>query len=143
MIFKETHRYVLDSTKTQTRRLVKPGDIAFAQPGAAGSFYPTALVTDARNRLRWEVGKDYAVQSGRGKSSLGRIRLIAIRKEQLQEISAEDCTSEGLVTYHREHAAVSDLRQQFEMLWDGIHTLNGQRWDDNPEVWVLEFELAR
>ena len=31
----------------------------------------------------------------------------------------------------------------FEGLWNDIHTAPGTTWADNPEVWVLEFEIAR
>ena len=137
MIFKDTHRYVLDSTKTQTRRLKKSGD--FRQ-----GLGPDQVWEVIRNgRLLYRVGRTYAIQPGRGKKSVGRVRIINIRQESLQDISAEDCIAEGLISHHREHAAVADLKQQFKMLWDGIHILNDQRWNDNPQVWVLEFELVR
>ena len=136
MIFKDTHRYVLDSTKTQTRRLKKSGDYIHV----IGPLFQEVI---RNGRLLWRVGRTYAIQPSRGKKAVGRIVLNAIRKEQLQDISAEDCIAEGLISHHREHAAVADLKQQFKMLWNGIHTLKGQRWNDNPEVWILEFDLVR
>jgi hypothetical protein len=50
--------------KTQTRRLVKKGDCFNNKPGCEPI---NAVVSIPIQRMRWQVGKDYAVQSGRGK----------------------------------------------------------------------------
>lgn len=66
------------------------------------------------------------------------LRIKAVRVERLQDISTEDCLSEGLSTTLREHDAVVHLSQQWEQLWQSI---NGpESWDANPWVWVLEFQ---
>jgi len=97
--------------------------------------------------------KTYAVQPGRGKKAVGRIRITNIRRERLQDITPEDCRKEGLDPIQR----VSDrvtlipdldlandiLRLQFHKLWNTIYVKTGKRFEDNPEVWVLEFELVK
>lgn len=127
MIFRQIDA-VLTGEKTQTRRLV--GSDHWGIEGQQ-------VITNGR--LKWQVGKDYAVQPGRSKPSVGRIGITAIRKERLQEIAVEDCIAEGLSTTLRGQAAVSNLSEQFMYLWNDIHGLPGARWQDDPDVWVVEF----
>ena len=147
MIFHETHEKVMDGTKTQTRRLVKDGDFSLEWPmmcvfsGAKGK------------RLRFRESQTYAVQPGRGKKAVGRIGIIKIRKEPLQEISEDDCRAEGILvppTHGRFACHIDGVESRYIMpspipyfaeLWNSIHP-KGKRWEDSPEVWVLEFELV-
>ena len=149
MIFKdELCQRVLDGTKTQTRRLVKDGDFSVKWP----------MTCVFRNdRLLWRENQTYAVQPGRGKKAVGRIGIIKIRREKLQEISYEDIGAEGitrifpvpintayLLTGAKDYDELKQIlfRAEFSGLWDSIHP-KGKRWTDNPEVFVLEFELVK
>jgi hypothetical protein len=153
MIFQHTHEKVLDGLKTQTRRLIKPGEwIDVSDP-------PNPRVVqmgkDGKLRTKWQVGKTYAVQPGRTKKAIGRIRITGIRRERLQDITEEDALAEGceglwnpMRGYYNFREAPTDTtlfgkysKDHFKQLWDSIHTKPGTRWDDNPEVWVLEFEV--
>ena len=73
-----------------------------------------------------------------------RITLLvkSVRVERLQDISEDDAIAEGVVcprfgTYGMNPESI------FRDLWQSI---NGKRpgcsWDDNPWVWVIEFERA-
>ncbi len=122
MIFQHTWQQVLDGTKTQTRR-----------------------VCDAGKMCKYDVGKTYSVQPGRGKKGVGRIRILGIHNGPLQEISEKDARAEGCraeidirVGYCREITAIG----VFHRLWDSIQPA-GRRRDDNPWVWVIEFELVK
>jgi hypothetical protein len=161
MIFKQ-HQQVLDGPKVQTRRLVKEGDYVwrypFRSPGRDGVLErKIEMVIAANRRLRWQVGKTYAVQPGRGKHSLGRIRITEIRRERLQDISVEDVEAEGVCVVDgmplvlapslRSDEALDKLalmvaHRLFSELWDSINTKKGTRWADSPDVWVLVFELV-
>jgi hypothetical protein len=148
MIFSETLPQVLDGTKTQTRRLVKDGDFSVEWPMVC------VFSDNKRNRLRFRENQTYAVQPGRGKHAVGRIGIVKIRKERLQDISEDDCRAEGILVppTHGRFAcvipnAITPARYimpspipYFAELWDSIHP-KGKRWADNPEVWMLEFEL--
>lgn len=149
MNFHETHQQVLDGTKTQTRRLVKEGEWASRYESiksiwGQGAVYAVSTI----RRLKWEVGRTYAVQPGRGKPQIRRIKLLAIRKERLQEIESYEIDKEGipgrLATYTDDEGFKDydedEHRSMFAELWDSIHP-RGSRWEDNPLVWVLEFEL--
>ena len=146
MIFKQVQE-VLDGTKTQTRRLVKEGDL-----GLCLTVYRPDEITwvgYSNHRTRWTVLGDYAVQPGRGKKSIGRIRITKIRRERLQEIIADDCRAEG-ITDDDISAAWGPvggtsipivLKHSFKALWNSLYR-KPCRWEDNPDVWVLEFELV-
>lgn len=138
MIFrgKEMCALVLSGQKTQTRRLVKLGEtlitdsLLFGDRILMGSGY-----------CKWQVGRTYAVQPGRGKKAVGRIRITAIRRERLQDISEEDAIAEGM--FKESHPIALKPVTRYMHLWDSIHKKPGTRFADDPEVWVLEFEVTR
>ena len=124
MIFQYTWKKVLSGEKTQTRRIVKPGQ-----------EYAGALLHDIPYVYRrtgiagmtkiYEVGKTYAVQPGRGKQTVytrwsdmtgtgsevlqqnyspelanwgwkpARIHILRMRREDVRCISEEDAKAEG------------------------------------------------
>lgn len=137
MIFKDKLcQKVLDGPKTQTRRLVKGDEYVWLGPNAS-----IVEVCDSNNRLKWRVGNTYAVQPGRGKHAVGRIGITKIRRERLQEIAYDDMIAEGIRKLYRcPQWLPGEALKSFCELWDSIHP-KGKRWADNPEVWVLEFEL--
>ena len=138
MIFQHTWEQVLRGEKTQTRRLVKDGETLERNYILSdGTLSPTVVFT-AKGRVKWAVGRTYAVQPGRGKKQIARIRLTDIRQERLQNISIEDVRSEGVSPAIAPYAHYLPYRQ----LWDTIHNRPGERWIDNPLVWVLEFEVV-
>jgi hypothetical protein len=110
MIFQRTYQWVLDRSpntgkpKTQTRRLAKDGDIIITPSNhpldhTARLSSPKSIFAVERNgRLLYEVGRTYAIQPGRGKHTLGRIRLRAIVREVAQEISEGDARAEGFAS---------------------------------------------
>ena len=125
MIFKDKLcQKVLDGSKTQTRRLVKDGDYQV--------FWPMICIFNRNDRLRFREAQTYAVQPGRGKHAVGRIGIVMIYKERLNAITHNDAQAER----------VGKSIAAFAELWDSIHP-KGKRWADNPEVWVLEFELVK
>jgi len=87
--------------------------------------------------VKWEVGRTYAVQPGRGKKAVGRIRITKIRREKLQAIRVPDILAEGVLYSEKARSHYVP----FVFLWDSIYK-KPYRWEDNPEVWVREFELA-
>ncbi|MCU0464247.1 MAG: hypothetical protein MUF38_06730 [Anaerolineae bacterium] len=117
MIFAHTLEQVLSGQKWQTRRLVKLGE----------SLEKNRYIIKANGRVRYEVGKTYAVQPNRGKKSVARILMIGIRRERVGEISHDDAIAEGFRS-----------REDFLNTWRAIH---GQDADLSREVWVFEFEL--
>lgn len=77
MIFKpRLARLVLAGKKTQTRRPVKAGE----------------------ETCRYHEGRSYAVQPGRGKPQVCRIKILEVRRELLHEITYPDAVAEGFRT---------------------------------------------
>ena len=158
MIFKQWQQ-VLDGTKTQTRRPAKweeDKEYTWVAPTPTGSRITEVVgINNAGDhKLKWAVGKTYAVQPGRGKKSVGRIRITKIRRERLHQISGYDVVAEGtegwakewdkyIGDYFRQQGWASfrrgDLITAYSWLWKSIYK-KPYRWEDNPEVWVLEFE---
>ena len=159
VIFKNEHcNKVLNGEKTQTRRLFREGDYTWLAPGSAGARITE--VCDRNHRVKWQVGRSYAVQPGRGKKAIGRFKLLAIRRELLQNISDDDARQEGIGSYVMQgsgggsnpqmvYPAFADkdggfpcATQAFEALWDSINKRPGTRWVDNPTVWALTFQCV-
>lgn len=155
MIFQHTINQVLDGSKTQTRRLVKQGDMAWVDKHNKLALVDGVTISKTAFK-RWEVGKDYAVCPGRGRAAEGRIKITGIRRERVQDIIPDDARAEmgsgDNNALYDEYIAnnVSDLDVEigdewpcwvYRWIWNYIHTKKGERWADNPEVWVLEFEL--
>lgn len=136
MQFAHTYKQVMDGTKGMTRRLVEAGDISY-HSGFPTHVAPITFI-ERGGRVKWQVGNTYAVQPGRTKKAIGRIRITGIRQERLQSINHHDVRAEtgDMNPYHYE------TLEDFIGLWDSFHTKPGTRWLDNPLVWVLEFEVV-
>lgn len=70
--------------------------------------------------------------------------VTATKMERVQMISNEDCWAEGIEPRAvRRRSKYDDtphpLRQDFEGLWQSLHTKPGARWEDNPEVVAITF----
>jgi len=57
-----------NNPKTMTRRLVKEGERDGEVGGSKG--YVPCVYTNKNKKIKWQVGKSYAVQSGRGKPTV-------------------------------------------------------------------------
>ena len=118
MIFSsENAQKILAGTKTQTRRLVKS------------------------DKPRYKIGHVYAFSDGRRKKALGYIEIVGVRSENLGEISYDDCIAEGIDGIYQ--WAMMTMMERFKELWDNIHKEKGNRFEDNPLIWMYEFRLVR
>jgi uncharacterized protein YhfF len=92
----------------------------------------------------WTYIGTYAIQPERGKKAVGRIRITKIRRERLQHISFDDIRAEGIEDLDNANQITNWtwLCMEFATIWDSIYK-KPYRWEDNPEVWVLEFELVK
>lgn len=105
MIFRpELVDRILAGAKTQTRRVVRPD-----------------------RPCRYRPGRTYAVQPGRTRRGVARIRITAVRAERLSRITAADARAEGF-----------DSIPAFFEYWDHLHGPSSNRPID---VWVISFVL--
>lgn len=98
MIFQHTIDKVLSGEKTQTRRIVKPGDVRVCVEMPFGGWQPVKITGIGKYNqpiIRWEIGKTYAVQGGRKHKARGRIRVTDLRIEDVRNISEADVKAEG------------------------------------------------
>jgi hypothetical protein len=181
MLFKpELINAIVRGEKTQTRRVRNAnewlGGGAFEMNGKhLVSPYAVYIGTMPHERLKWMVGRDYAVQPKMGKpcvwwhpenlhvfelqpdSDKGilrengykplRIRITDIHRESLQDIDAFGVNYEGILLPEK-YVSYNNLtrpeieREMFRKLWDSLAT-PATRWNANPDVWVLTFEIVR
>lgn len=162
-IFKQLPE-LADRTKTQTRRVVKPGEEEIVRPtpkdhiqfhhGQMYISYPAhewreIMAVCANGRVKYRVGNNYAIVPKRGMASVGRYELLGIRRQPLQAISEADARAEGLWCNDAGLYTTSVLRGQafptaqaaYQVLWSMINTRAPYRWQDNPDVWVYTIKV--
>jgi uncharacterized protein YhfF len=105
--FGKTIDKVLNGTKTATSHLVKqqrghslPYEVSRSHRDGTiylvgDVVYQGAEWDDIRIRPRYAVGKDYAIQPGRGQKSVGRYRITAIERYDVRTITPEQVKAEG------------------------------------------------
>jgi hypothetical protein len=147
-------RAILEGSKTQTRRLVKPQPRTppevRVRPYAVGQ---TLWVREAwRPNPLGAHGADYAADSAAGETSSPawrtplfmprsasriELELLSVRIERLHEVSEEDARAEGYRPSKGESA-----RERFADAWQSLNAKRAS-WSSNPWVWVLEFRRAK
>ena len=137
MNFSLTHKQVLSRDKTQTRRVTKPGDELRRSNDGIPYIYNTIS-----KRIRYCAGRDYAVQPGRSKHGLGKIRITDVRMEKLLDMNVEDAMAEGILP---EGTTRPDLPTEylrgFIIYWEQLYGSTDNAWKHNPRVVVLKFKL--
>lgn len=147
MQFAHTWQQILNGQKTQTRRLIIDSQWL---TGPSPDGWAIVMQTADNSRMErevWQVGKTYAVQPGRGKAAVGRIRITAIQPERLQDITEADARAEGCLPTPSNQAIGGMLpyksaRYWFADLWNEVHPKAPDNWESNPDVWVITFELV-
>ncbi len=167
MIFLPDHcKAIIEGRKTQTRRLQKLGHRFISGRGSPDRVYYTWY--GGKKILKWQVGREYSVQPGRGELGVARIKLLDIKSERVQAITEEDAKAEGVsfeyiakgtsVYYSPSSQSFIDsshflfdempdreklqgYRGAFAIVWNNIYK-KANNWLENSWVWALTFELA-
>jgi hypothetical protein len=109
---------ILAGKKTVTRRPRKVDPwTAGTGPGGGGRAEP----------CRYQVGRTYSIQPGRGKKGVGRIRILSVRMENLCDMDNHEARLEGFGT-------LRDFENRWLTLYPGAHWLD--------PVWRIEFALV-
>jgi len=70
------------------------------------------------------------------------IKIVAVRAERLQEITSEGCQDEGITIPAQGDTSyyIKGLLNEFRRVWNSI---NKEKWEDNPWVWVYGFKWLK
>lgn len=145
----ELVKAILDGRKTQTRRLIRPAPktaapstvkCVIAQPNDLLAVREPWVKVDGKYLYAADdpIGVNRfkpAMYMPREASRL-TIRVTQIDAQRLRQITDADALAEGCPRNH------SDPVAWFAMLWDQIFTTPGERWADDPWVWVIRFERS-
>ena len=76
------------------------------------------------------------------------LQITNIKVERVQDITEKDAVAEGIETHLSgcwtpTGGYADNARLAFGALWDSINAKRGYSWDDNPWVWVIEFERIK
>lgn len=64
-----------------------------------------------------------------------------VRVQRLQEISEADSFAEGVELPKRDGQVTMTAKDSYKRLWDSLHTEPGTRWEDNPWIVAVTFEV--
>lgn len=116
MNFTHTWPLLIGGRKTQTRRLRHPGERLVTLADGR------RRVLSADGRLRWETGRSYAIQAGRGRRQIGRFDLVDVWPDLASAISEADARAEGFAG-----------REAFLAVWQQLYGAGAQ-----DECWALK-----
>ena len=152
----------------QTRRVKKEDEeLGKGEYESRGMFGPfvmiqthfTPCVRTARGRIKYRVGRDYAVRPGRTAKGIPGLRQVItdIREQQLQDISEKDCLAEGICEYpdaegfpwgwpwagwKEGHWLYQTPQAAYYAMWNGVNGKNKRLGaDQNPVVFAYTFRL--
>ena len=145
MIFRQIEE-ILNGTKTQTRRVLFEGEYETEEiDGVIVAIYKRSSSRSCRWQLAYMVGKTYSIQPGRGKRAIEgkRIKVVALRVERVQNITEEDAIAEGVKPVIRpDGSLLVSACVGYKWLWESINKTKGTRWENNPLVAVITFEVV-
>jgi hypothetical protein len=98
----------------------------FAALVVAGQKTQTRRRPKGKDPCRYVVGRTYAVQDGRGRRALARIRVVSVALTPVWHLSAEDAAAEGF-----------ESPAGFWEWWTNRYGDISDQW-----CWRIEFELA-
>jgi hypothetical protein len=114
-----------------------PGDLLWVRERFAvlenGQVVYAADPVKRRSKLQWEQSRDLPREHSRL-----LLRVISTRAQQLQDINEADALAEG---YDRERETLSPI-DWFARLWDRLQVVESMRWQANPWMWVVHFEVV-
>ena len=68
------------------------------------------------------------------------LRVTGVRVERLRAITEEDAINEGVPCCTGNGGVYPNAATSFRVLWDSVYSKRGYGWEQNPWVWVIDFE---
>ncbi len=123
-LFQHTLGQLLRGEKFETSRLALPEADGEHIIGREMIQYPSGIKSVMRGTakgwtIKWQVGKDYAIQPARGVKAIGKYRLVDIWLQDVRTLTAEQIAAEGF-NDHWNHTA----RVAFFRVWTAMHDKN-------------------
>jgi hypothetical protein len=138
---------------------VKPqysiGDILYGRETFATSYYDQFGMFNLSEKYLYKADDDFTHIVWKPSIHMPKeaarifLRVTGVRAERLWDITRDDCLKEGINSPCRDigsHCEYCNCVQHFSELWDSINAKrNGgiYSWDNNPWVWVYEFERVK
>ena len=69
------------------------------------------------------------------------LRVTNVKVERLQDITEKEAEAEGENALLWGLIPVLSAKGQFQDLWNSLYAKKGYRWEQNPWVWVISFEI--
>lgn len=148
MLFKpELIEQIKLGNKTQTRRVVKPGEALMTRFVKNGVY--VEYVEDVRGRTKWQVGKQYAMCPGRGSHGVGFIKIQSLREDvDVRLIGLADAQAEGfedVCAFLSTWIAINDRRAQ--ACWEPEERrwiwYAGRQWHDSRKEDFVKHLMSR
>lgn len=103
-LFQHTLGQLLRGEKTETSRLALPHADGEHIVGREMIQYPMGIKSVMRGtvqgwRIKWQVGKDYAIQPARGVKSIGQYRIVDIWWQDVRMLTDKQVNAEGFKTW--------------------------------------------
>lgn len=129
-------RLVEEGLKTQTRRPVEPQPVL----GVRETPFTESGLEDMHGRPI-EVKYGFPGDIVSMPRSKFKAKIKDVRVGRLRDISEDDAKAEGCTPVTVDGFVYRGTRKtMFARLWDSIYDEKGFGWDENPWVWVIEFE---
>lgn len=71
------------------------------------------------------------------------LRVVRVYIDTVQGIKDAQVVREGIIPQGYTPRYINDYRDRFRAVWDKIYAGAGFPWEDNPQVWVIEFEVLK
>lgn len=151
---------ILGRWKTATRRLdpswldLREGALLYVResilrepapvPGLVARFAADRCSVVRLEEWRWQRHALPAIHLPRALSRAVLRLTAAPRAEKLHDISEEEARAEGVqpLADLADEFGEEAYRRGFRAVWESLHTDVGQRWEDNPTLVRLGFELV-
>ena len=140
---------ILRGEKTQSRRLRKSTEQVVCDEQG------NVIGVKVNGRWKWRVGQTRAIQPGRGKPSVARIRITDIRREDARDISWQDALAEGYANevdfwmvwtsmHDKEYVRGLTEENRYASFVESVWVMGlKQRPAERYQCWALTFELVR
>lgn len=138
---------VIDGRKTQTRRLIEPQPKVTEKRLRELDAWQDGYTLSEQVCTAWRhMGDDcpygkagdiipFADKDGNIK---GKIAIVDVWLQKVQEISQEDAQAEGFEGYDDDVSGGMSPYSEFSQAWVDIYGKDS--WRENPWVWVIEFK---